>query len=123
MSVIAVLVLAAAVLVPNVICSFGCNPSKQTRDAARNQMASFGGAIDLYLIETRALPPELEALTAPSPKFGEPYIAKIPVDPWGTAYRYRVGDLAKREYEIRSAGPDERFGTDDDLVHPERTPP
>ena len=119
LSVVALLALAAGVLVPNLTCGLCSHPT----DTATNQMASFGGAIELYVFVAKALPPDLEALTTPDPRAGEPYIAKIPRDPWGTAYRYRVGDLAKREYEIRSAGPDERFGTDDDLVHPERTPP
>ena len=83
-------------------------------------MASFKGAIDLYMIENKSLPKSLDELTQPSPKSGEPYIEKIPNDPWSEAYDYKVINASKREYEITSAGEDKQFGTADDVKYPER---
>jgi type II secretory pathway pseudopilin PulG len=39
--------------------------------------------------------------------------ASLLVDPWKMAYRYQ---LTKGSYEIRSAGPDKKFNTGDDVV-------
>src|SRR5687768_2421955 len=41
-----------------------------------------------------------------------PYLKTLPSDPWKTAYRYK---LTKDFYEIRSAGPDAKFDTADDI--------
>ena len=38
----------------------------------------------------------------------------IRIDAWWNPYRYRV--MTVSEFELRSAGPDGKFGTDDDLV-------
>jgi hypothetical protein len=38
---------------------------------------------------------------------------KIRCDPWGVPYQYKRLDIG---FEIRSGGPDKRFGTVDDLV-------
>lgn|GEM_PF-4680474 len=88
-------------------------------DTARNQMQSFGGAIGLYAIEHGALPPTLDALTASSPKPSEPYIRRVPLDPWGEVYSYRILDAEKRLYELRSAGEDRQLGTEDDVLFPD----
>ena len=116
MVVIVILGLLLGVVVPNVFSSL----KSATRDTALNQMASFKGAIDLYMIENKSLPKSLDELTQPSPKSGEPYITKIPNDPWNEAYDYKVINASKREYEILSAGEDKQFGTADDVRYPER---
>jgi len=119
MSVVACLALAMAILVPDRFCTIGCDPERQAPQAASSQLISLRGAIDLYLFEYPNLPQDLSALAVPSTKSGEPYVEKIPLDPWGVAYSYRILDAEKQEYEIRSAGPDHRFGTDDDVVAPD----
>ena len=116
MVVIVILGLLLGVVVPNVFSSL----KSATRDTALNQMASFKGAIDLYMIENKSLPKSLDELTQPSTKSGEPYIEKIPNDPWSEAYDYKVINASKREYEITSAGEDRQFGTADDVKYPER---
>ena len=88
-------------------------------DTARHPMGSVGGVIRLFAAEHGTLPQTLEALTAPSAKFGEPYILKIPLDPWGEAFSYRILDAEKRQYELRSAGEDRQPGTADDVVFPD----
>lgn len=82
-------------------------------------MASFGGAIELFVAEHGRLPPTLEALTELSAKFGDPFIEKIPLDPWGEAYSYRILDEGQRVYELRSAGEDQQRGTGDDVLFPD----
>jgi general secretion pathway protein G len=88
------------------------------RGAAQAQMANIAGAVDLYVLDHRALPPELGVLTQPSTAGGLPYIRTIPPDPWEQPYALRTVDAAKRAYEIVSGGEDRTIGTTDDLVHP-----
>ncbi len=46
---------------------------------------------------------------------GPPDSAALPADGWGTQI---VVDRSSAEYKLRSAGPDQKFGTPDDLVWP-----
>ncbi len=116
MVVIVILGLLLGVVVPNVFHSL----TSATKDTARNQMASIGGAIEYYILDNKSLPKSLDELTQPSPKSGEPYLRKIPQDPWNEAYEYKIVNPGKREFEITSAGEDKQFGTADDIRYPER---
>jgi hypothetical protein len=40
-------------------------------------------------------------------------------DPWGHDYDYRLAPAPGVPFEVRSAGPDGRFGTADDVVRSE----
>jgi hypothetical protein len=71
--------------------------------------------IDAYHDSTSALP---QALADLCPSFPRRYCDWMPGyfsfrDPWGRTFAYH---LVGQEYELRSAGPDRRFGTTDDLV-------
>jgi general secretion pathway protein G len=116
MVVIVILGLLMGIVVPNV---FRTN-EVATQDAARMQMHAIGAAMDLYTLENKALPKSLDELTQPTARSREPYLKRIPRDPWNEAYAYRVLDPMTRAYEITSAGTDRSLGTEDDLVFPER---
>jgi general secretion pathway protein G len=46
------------------------------------------------------------------------YIERIPLDPWGHAYLYEYpGKHGTNAYDISSAGPDGKFGTEDDIAN------
>ncbi|MFH0878285.1 MAG: type II secretion system protein GspG [Lentisphaerota bacterium] len=110
--VVAIIGFLAAVIAPRL-----GNRAKQGQIAAAQQ--SIGGlcvAIDLYEADNGQLPQSLQSLVT---KGGEnnwngPYVKgnKIPEDGWGTAFQYTLKD---NMYEIRSAGPDKAFGTEDDV--------
>jgi general secretion pathway protein G len=89
-------------------------------DAAKMQMKGLSDAIDMYYLDTRTLPTSLEDLLQESKKTGEPYIDKIPDDPWNSPYQYRVINQARREFEISSSGEDKSPGSEDDLFYPDR---
>lgn len=93
-------------------------PARDGDKIARTQMANLGTAVDMYKLSNRRFPNSLEVLAEPDARTGEPYIDKIPQDPWGNDYEYRL--MSRREYQIRSGGRDGEFDTDDDVVHPER---
>ncbi len=118
MVVIVILGLLMGIVVPNV---FRTN-DVATQDGARMQMHAIGAALDLYTLENKALPKSLDELTQPSARSREPYLKRIPRDPWNEAYEYRVLDPATREYQISTAGADRSPGTEDDLVFPEKEP-
>jgi general secretion pathway protein G len=89
-------------------------------DAAKMQMKGLSDAIDMYYLDTRTLPTSLDDLLQESKKTGEPYIDKIPDDPWNSPYQYRVINQARREFEISSSGEDKSPGSEDDLFYPDR---
>ena len=116
MVVIVILGLLLGLVVPNVFKMLG----SATRDSALNQMRSFGGTIELYVVENKSLPKTLDELTQPSGKTNEAFLKKIPVDPWGEQYDYRIVNAKSREYLITSAGEDKQLGTEDDVYYPEK---
>ena len=85
--------------------------------AARAQMSNFEQALDQYKMVHKKYPSSLQALTETDGRNPHPLLKKIPADPWGTEYEYRLLDRAN--YEIRSAGEDLEMNTDDDIVWPE----
>lgn len=99
-----------------------------SEDVAAMALRNVACAIDAYKATHRTLPPSLEALTrppnpseAPAPSVAAddepaPWIERIPLDPWGAPYAYRITDERRNRYELRSAGEDGRLGTADDVV-------
>jgi general secretion pathway protein G len=46
------------------------------------------------------------------------YMDKIPLDPWGHPYLYEYpGKHGTNAYDLSSAGPDGKFGTEDDIAN------
>jgi type II secretory pathway pseudopilin PulG len=102
------------------IMTVGCSVQKQKQATARLQLAGLATAIDAYEVDKEHLPINLSVL-AGNPPFGGPYIKATDsrVDTWGTAYCYAI---QSNHYDLRSAGPDKKLRTDDDIVLKERTP-
>ena len=107
-----VLVVGLGILVPrNRIGSRFGYPS----DTAVQQMENIGAAISIFVHERGSLPNLLADLTVPSGKTDEPFMLKVPLDPWRSPYAYRILDAATQRFQITSAGEDGRMGTDDEL--------
>jgi len=87
----------------------------------KTQIQNVKTAIGLYRIRMNALPDTLEALRdGPSDseqkaRWSEPLLSQIPNDAWGNAFVYKK---TGNNYEIRSAGVDGQFSTEDDIVVP-----
>jgi general secretion pathway protein G len=116
MVVIVILGMLVALVGPNVWHAL----TSGTKEAANQQMANLGGAIDMYVLENKSLPNSLDELTQPSKRSGQPYIEKIPNDPWDQPYTYRKSEGGRREYTITSSGEDKMAGTEDDMYFPQR---
>jgi general secretion pathway protein G len=86
--------------------------------SAKIQIESFGSALDLFYIDEGRYPSNAEGLAAlverPSgvEVWNGPYVkgGRIPADPWGHPYQYRVATDRSPPYEIISLGPDGRGG-------------
>lgn len=74
-----------------------------------------------YFADTGGYPGSLHDLVvAPAgvSNWRGPYLPKDPVDPWGNAYIYHCpGGHNPSSYDLMSAGPDGKEGTDDDIVN------
>lgn len=88
---------------------------------AQVQIAAFAKALEQYRIDTGRYPGTLSGLAAlyaqPSnePNWQGPYLNKnMPLDPWGSAYRYKSPAAEGREYEVVSYGADGTEGGLDD---------
>lgn len=115
MVVIVILGLLIGLVGPNVIKAI----TDAGKGTAKTQMEGFAQSIRMYLLQKRSLPQSLEELSEPDEN-GNPYIEKIPLDPWGQPYEYKIVDARTKKYEISSAGEDKTPGTDDDIYWPER---
>ena len=92
------------------------------KDSARSDIGQLLSAMSALQFDCGSLPSDAQGLNAllADPGFkgwNGPYIKALPNDPWKTAYRYK---LTKDFYEIRSAGPDAKFDTADDITPKKR---
>ena len=111
MVVIVILGALVALVGPNVWRAL----AGSTRKTVEVQIDNFQKAVNLYYLDKRALPSSLEDLAQSSSASDEPYIAKIPNDPWDEPYEYQIVNAGKRDYSISSHGEDKQAGTDDDI--------
>lgn len=100
--------------------------SEQAREAAAHADidGNLSSAIDLYEVDTGALPRTEDGLDAllerPSgpraKRWKGPYIKKKPLDPWGNPYVYRFPGAHGPSYDLFSTGPDGKEGGGDDIT-------
>jgi general secretion pathway protein G len=95
---------------------------------AKLQIESFGSALDLFFIDTGRYPTSSEGLAALAQRptavenWNGPYLkgVRVPLDPWGHAYRYRSPIDHLPPYEIVSDGADGREGGPGTISNVER---
>jgi general secretion pathway protein G len=117
MVVVAILAILAALVVPRVMG----RTDEAKRTATKVQIRNIEGALQLYKLDNGIYPSTEQGLKAlvekPTtgiiPKKWKPdgYLAKVPEDPWGNAYKY-VSPAPKGDYEITSFGTDGEAGGD-----------
>jgi general secretion pathway protein G len=115
MVVVAILAVLAALVIPKIV-----NRSDDARhDAAKIQIRSLEGALQLYKLDNSVYPSTEQGLKAlvDRPTVGAiprrwksgGYLPTVPNDPWGTPYKY-VNPSSHGEYEIISLGADGQVG-------------
>jgi general secretion pathway protein G len=85
---------------------------------AKLQIESFGSALDLFYLDAGRYPTSSEGLDALTQRpanvsvWNGPYLkgGRVPNDPWGNAYQYRVSGERTPPYAIMSLGSDGREG-------------
>lgn len=122
--VIALIGLLAGVLITNTTGVFDQGQESAAKIFVRDTMKL---ALTRYRMDLGDYPSTTEGLaalvTAPASKADRwrgPYIeapsGKLPLDPWGEAYRYRYpGTKNKGAYDLYSVGKDKAEGTEDDV--------
>lgn len=115
--VMVILAILAAVVVPK----FTGRTEQARETAAKTDLANFKTLLGAFEIDTGRFPSTDEGLaalvSAPAgvQNWRGPYTEKVPDDPWGHAYIYRVPGSNNRDYDLFSTGPDGREGTADDV--------
>lgn len=118
MIVVVILAILATLLIPRVMG----RTEDAKRAATKAQISNIESALQLYKLDNGNLPSTEQGLKAlverpasgpavPNWKAGG-YLAKVPVDPWGTAYKYTVPSPQGAEFEIISFGADGTPGGD-----------
>jgi hypothetical protein len=90
-------------------------------DTATWQMKNIAASIERYRSRRGTIPRSLGELTTTNDGLNHPFMAQIPLDPWGQPFVYSVIDERKGRYEIVCGGDDRTIGTADDLYEPPRT--
>lgn len=112
--VLTIISLLMGLIGPRVLSYLGESRVKTTR----LQIESLSSALDLFYLDAGRYPTGAEGLDAltqrPSniPVWNGPYLkgGKVPADPWGHPYQYRLSTERIPPYEILSLGSDGREG-------------
>lgn len=110
--VLAILGLLAAIVAPQVL-GFGGRANTQV---AQVQVRNVASALNTYQLDVGRLPTAAEGLQAlvsqPAgvPNWSGPYMERLPDDPWGKPYLYRVPGEAGRAFDVYSLGADNAPG-------------
>lgn len=123
--VMVILAVLAAIVIPK----FSGRGEDAKIQGAKTQIAQFGTSLDLYETDNGSYPTTAQGLwalrekptAAPEPRSWKgPYLkGEVPDDPWGTPYVYRSPGTVNRDgYDLISAGPDAKEGTEDDVFNP-----
>jgi len=85
--------------------------------AASADVSNLKVALDAFDIDFGRFPTPAEGLNilVNPPNGGHGYVAKVPVDPWGTPYIYRVPGKNGQDFDLFSCGPDGIPDTADDV--------
>lgn len=90
------------------------------RDALKTSLTRYKIDMGDYPSSAEGLSALLTAPASKADRWRGPYIevtgGKLPLDPWGEAYRYRYpGTKNKGSYDLYSVGVDKADGTEDDV--------
>lgn len=112
--VLTILAILAAVVVPKFA---GVGETSRIK-ATKAQISSFATSLDMFEVDNGHYPKHLEDLSV-KPRDASnwrQYMEKVPMDQWGNPYVYAVpGKHRPGSYDLSSAGPDGRIGTEDDI--------
>ena len=103
MVVLVIIGLLATIVIINVMPA----ADRAATTKARADIATLEQAVDLYKLDHQTYPSAAEGLQA---LVAGRYIRRLPNDPWGQPYRYKLPGPDGRPYQIASWGHDRREG-------------
>ena len=115
--VLVILAILAAVVVPK----FTGRTEQARQSAAKADISNLKVALSTFETDNGRFPTSEEGLRALVDKPGDlpnwkhSYIEKLPVDPWGHDYVYRMPGSNNKEFDLFSMGPDGHEGGGDDI--------
>lgn len=118
LEVMLVLVIIAAIAGIAVV-NIGGFQNRAYERVAKTEISNLKSALESYRLEVGSYPQQLSALHEQPSDLADPtkwlQLRKEPIkpDPWGHEYEYT---LSGTDFEIRSAGPDGKSGTEDDIT-------
>jgi general secretion pathway protein G len=112
--VLTIISLIVGLVGPRVLSYLGTSKVK----TAKLQIESFGSSLDLFYLDTGRYPTNAEGLAALAQRpanvdmWNGPYVkgGRVPTDPWGNSYVYRLAGNHTPPYEIESFGSDGHEG-------------
>ncbi|AXK52612.1 MULTISPECIES: type II secretion system major pseudopilin GspG [Pseudomonas] len=118
MVVVVILGVLAALVVPQIMS----RPDQAKGAAAQSDIKAIAMALDIYKLDNHQYPSSQQGLEAlVSKPSGNPparnwnpdgYLKRLPIDPWGNAYQYRVPGARGTGYDLFSFGADGKLGGD-----------
>ena len=114
--VVTIIGILAALVIPRI-----AGTSKKARITAAHADINGGikSALGAYEVDVGFYPKSLQDLIqqpSNAKNWHGPYLEKLPLDPWGSAYVYYYpGMHSPAGYDLLSVGPDQKEGTDDDI--------
>jgi general secretion pathway protein G len=118
--VLVILGILAAIVVPK----FAGRTEQARLTAAQTQISSFDTALSAFEVDNGYYPKGkggLQDLVQPprdAQNWKGPYLKDVPKDPWNNDYIYEYpGRRNANSYDLSSAGPDGKSGTDDDITN------
>jgi general secretion pathway protein G len=116
MLVVAIIGILAALVIPRIA---GSSLRAQITAAQADIGGGIKTALGNYEVDNGQYPKSLQdLLTQPSnaKNWHGPYLDNLPIDPWKNPYIYYFpGKHNQSSYDLLSAGPDGKEGTDDDI--------
>jgi len=115
--VVTIIGILAALVIPRIV---GVSERSRVTAAQADINCGIKSALGQYEVDNGFFPKSLQdLLVAPSnaKNWHGPYLDKLPTDPWGDPYIYYYpGKHSANSYDLLSAGPDGKEGTDDDIA-------
>ncbi len=118
--VLVILGILAAIVVPK----FAGRTEQARQTAAQTDISSFGTALDAFEVDNGYYPKGksglLDLATPPrdAQNWKGPYVKEVKKDPWNNDYIYEFpGRHNANSYDLSSAGPDGKSGTEDDVTN------
>lgn len=115
--VLVILAILAAVVVPK----FTGRTEQARQSAAKADISNLKVALSTFETDNGRFPTTEEGLRALVEKpadlsnWKHQYIEKVPTDPWGHDYIYRIPGTSNKEFDLFSMGPDGHEGGGDDI--------